>query len=226
MTEAAESLRQQFEQLHAHRVATMRPEDLQVNIDQRRELVETADRSKFVKQGDVIENFSVQEVDGRTLTLDGLLADGPVVLVFFRFAGCPACNIALPYYQRQLQPGLTPLGATLVAISPQVPERLIEIKQRHNLDFAVASDAGNALARRLGITFTANEASRRLAREKGYDLGEVTGTGTWELPHPTVVVIDRHHVVRYADISPDWLIRTEAGPVLDAVRSLSVAAAA
>jgi hypothetical protein len=49
----------------------------------------------------------------------------------------------------------------------------------------------------------------------------VLGTGKWELPMPTIVVIDRSRVVRFADVHPDWLIRTEAAPVIDAVHSLT-----
>ncbi len=220
-----ESVRELLAELHAERVATWPPEQLKTNIDQRQELVETADRSRFIKAGDVVQPFSLPEVDGGTVSLDSLLESGPAVLVFFRFAGCPACNIALPYYQRQLLPGLERLGASLVAVSPQVPDRLAEIKRRHGLGFAVASDIGNTLGRAFGITFTANAASQQAGAAKGYSLGEVTGTGTWELPMPTVVVIDQRREVRYADVAPDWLLRTEAGPVLDAVRALSLAEA-
>ena len=37
---------------------------------------------------------------------------------------------------------------------------------------------------------------------------------------PTVVVIDADRVVRFADVHPDWLVRTEADVVIDAVRAL------
>src|ERR1019366_6884940 len=97
-----DSLNQLLQNLHAERVATWRPEDLQVNIDQRRLLIDGADADGFVKVGDVLESFSVPAVDGSIVELDQLLARGPVVVIFFRFAGCPACNIALPYYQRRL----------------------------------------------------------------------------------------------------------------------------
>jgi peroxiredoxin len=172
-----------------------------------------------------VEPFTVQEVDGAPLSLDDLLADGPAVLVFFRFAGCPACNIALPHYQQALAPGLHALGASFTAISPQVPERLNEIKTRHGLSFNVASD-GNALGRRFGILYTANEASQAAAKARGVDLGEVVGTGTWELPQPAAIVIGRDRIVHFADVSPDWLVRTEAEPILEAVRELTQVRAA
>lgn len=220
MSEAQkESLHQIFRDLHAHRVLTMEPAKLQVNINQRKTLVEQADWANFVKAGDKVQPFTLSEVDGETLTLDGLLAKGPLVLVFFRFEGCPACNLALPYYQRTLLPGLQKLGATLVAVSPQVPEKLVEIKRRHDLKFQVASD-GLELGRRFGILYSADEASRQQSIAAGRTLGEVTGTGTWELPQPTVVVIDKNRTVRFADVHPDWLLRTESEPVLEAVAAL------
>ena len=199
----------------------MDPAALQININQRKTLVETADRSKFVKAGDVVEPFSLPEVSGGVVTLNRLLQTGPVVLIFFRFEGCPACNLALPYYQRNLLPGLRRAGASLVAISPQVPERLVEIKKRHALDFQVASDIGNELGRRFGILYTFDEASRQSALANKRPIGEVTGTGTWELPMPTAVLIDRERNVRFADVHPDWLLRTEAEPILAALDALS-----
>ena len=217
-----DSVRQLLAGLHAERVATWKPEDLQVNIDQRRTLVETADPSAWIKPGDVVAPFELEDVEGGTLGLDDLLRDGPAVLVFFRFAGCPACNIALPYYQRRLWPDLQRLGASLTAVSPQLPDRLVEIRRRHDLGFRVASDPGNRLGRRFGITFESDEASRRASLSKGRSLGEVTGTGTWELPMPTVVVIGQDRAVRFADVAPDWLARTEAEPVLEAVRAISL----
>jgi peroxiredoxin len=216
-----ESLHQLFRDLHAHRVATMDPAVLKVNIDQRRTLVETAERSRFVKPGDTVEPFSLPEVDGGRVTLDALVEHGPAVLIFFRFEGCPACNIALPYYQRNLVPGLTAFRARLVALSPQVPEKLSAIKHRHSLTFDVASDTGNALGRKFGILYSLDEASRTLALANNRPIGDVTGTGTWELPMPTAVVIDRNRVVRFADVHPDWLIRTEADDILSAVAAIA-----
>jgi peroxiredoxin len=119
-----------------------------------------------------------------------------------------------------LLPGLQALRARLVTVSPQVPEKLVQIKRRHSLGFDVASDVDNGLARRFGILYTFDEASRKLALANNRPIGDVTGTGTWELPMPTAVVIDRSRVVRFVDVHPDWLIRTEAEPILSAVASL------
>src|ERR1035438_2342696 len=166
----APSVRQLLADLHAYRLQTMAKEDLEVNIEQRRLLEDTADRAAFVKAGDVVEPFSLPEVHGGTIKLERLLADGPVVLLFFRYAGCPACNIALRHYQTELHLALADLGETLVAVSPQVPHKLVAIKDRFGFGFPVVSDTGNGLGRLFGISFTASAASQAHARASGSDL--------------------------------------------------------
>lgn len=214
-----ESLTAQFEALHAERVRTWAPEQLARNVDRRARLVADFDPAKLVQVGDTIEPFELADADGGTLTLDALVAEGPAVLIFFRFAGCPACNLALPYYDRQLWPELAKAGIPLVALSPHLPEQgLAEIKKRHGLRFKVASDRGNELGRRFGITF-----DRDLVPDgqpsPGWT-GELTGTGSAEFPQPAVIIIDQDRVVRFIDISPDWLIRTEAPTILSALSQI------
>jgi peroxiredoxin len=114
---------------------------------------------------------------------------------------------------------LRELGVPLVAISPQIPSKLSEIQQRHALDLTVATDRDNHLARELGITFEANSATQQAATAP---LGEVTGTGTWELPYPTALVVDETGVVAWLDVTPDWMKRTEAEAIIGAVRSITM----
>jgi peroxiredoxin len=214
---AADSLNEQFAALHAHRIETMNPVDLGVNIRQREYLVAHTDRAAWPKPGDKLPDFTLPDVEGGNVVLAELLAKGPVVLVFFRFAGCPACNIALPYYERHLYPGLAARGATLLAVSPQVPERLGEIKTRHKLSFRIASDTDNRLGKHFGIVFLPTAEAKANAEAKGSNTGKTTGTGTWELPMPAVIVIGQDGVIRYADVSPDWLVRAEAEDILAAL---------
>ncbi|WP_337188046.1 peroxiredoxin-like family protein [Phenylobacterium sp.] len=219
------TLRERLADLHAERERSWDPAALQINVDQRRELVEAADASAWLAVGATVPDFELEEVDGARLTLAGLTADGPAMLVFFRFAGCPACNIALPHYERTLASGLRSLGARLVAVSPQVPERLVEIKRRHELSFEVATDRDNRLGRKLGILYAANAATQAASRAKGSFIGDTTGTGTWELPQPTLIVIGQDQRAHFVDVSPDWLVRTESDVALAAVRALAPVAA-
>ncbi len=214
-----ESVRAALAALQAERDRSWTPAQLELNSGQRRDLVESFDPRDAVKAGDTMPDFALDGIDGTIVRRDALIADGPAVLIFFRFAGCPACNTALPVYQRALWPSLRDLGVPLVAVSPQIPSLLSEIQQRHAIDFTIASDRNNALAHRLGIVFEANAATRQAATTP---LGTVTGTGTWELPFPTVLLIGRTGIVEWADVAPDWMRRTEPSSILDAVRSITL----
>ncbi|HEX5657011.1 MAG TPA: peroxiredoxin-like family protein [Polyangiales bacterium] len=196
--------------LHAERLKTWPAEQLQRNIDQRRINEERFDLATAPKPGQKIEPFELQSTDGSTLRSQDLVKNGPAVLVFFRHESCPACNIALPYYDRNLWPTLSKLGIPLVAISPQIPGSLRNVKNRHNFAFHVASDTGASLGRRFGLTF----------KSEGEPKPEQVAQGLAELFQPTVVVLDANHVVRFIDVTPNWMARTEAEPVLEAVRSL------
>lgn len=220
---ATQPLNARLAELHAERVRTWDPAVLQINIDQRAQLVAAASAGdRWPMVGDAIADAELIDVETGAFRLRTRTARAPTVLLFFRFAGCPACNIALPYYDEALWPALRARGVELIAVSPQRPERLIEIKQRHGLDFAIASDPDNGIGRRLGITFTANAATQAQRTPNGPWIGETTGTGTWELPQPAVILLDKSNIVRFVDVSPDWLVRTEAETITSAIDSLSL----
>lgn len=203
-----------FQALQDERARSWTPEQLAANAAQRRDLVDRFDPATAVRPGDELAPFKLENVDGGTIDLGGLVRGGPAVLIFFRFASCAADNIALPHYDRELRPALEAAGVALVTISPQIPGRLREIRHRHGLGLAIASDRDNALGRRLGITF--EPADRPETPPAGW-IGELTGTGDWHLPQPTVLIVDETRTVRFVAVSPDWLDRPEASDILAAV---------
>lgn len=213
-------LNQTLADFHDKRATIMPADQLKANVDQRRLLAETADRSLFVKRGDSVQAFTLAEVDEGDLTLDVLLENGPLVLIFFRFAKSPTCNVTLSYYNRYLAPDLARIGATLVGVSPQAPQNLREIKEQQALDFRIATDRNNLLGRRFGILYSLDEPSRRGASSSLAQLEATTEAGRWELPMPAAIVIDRNHTVRFSDVSPDWLVRTEPADIIAAVQDL------
>ncbi len=215
-----ESLTQHFVDLHAERERTWPAEQLKKNIDTRAGLVAAYDPARHIAVGQTLPAFTLRNVDGGTITRDSL-PEGGAVFVFFRFAGCPACNLALPYYQRTVWPDLQVRDIALIAVSPQVPEKLIDIKTRHNLEFTVASDTDNRFGDALGITFAPSDTPD--TPPAGW-IGELTGTNSWVLPQPTVIVADSTGRVEFVEVSPDWLKRTEADAILAATARVRDAA--
>ncbi len=74
------------------------------------------------RAGDPLPDADLLTPTGETTTLVETLGDGPAVIVFYRGAWCPYCNLTLRTYQQELLPRLDALGVRLVAVSPQTPD--------------------------------------------------------------------------------------------------------
>lgn len=218
-----DSLAARFADLHAQRVRDWPAEQLARNVATRAQLVARYDARHHVQPGERIQDFTLIGVDGRDIRRDTLLAAGPAVLIFYRYGGCPACNIALPYYDRQLSAKLAAAGIPLVAVSPQVPADATLIT-RHGLSLTIASDPHNRLGEQLGITFEPDEKPEVKPGDSW--IGAIAGTDSWALPQPTVLILERDASVRFVAVSPDWLDRPEADVILAAVPEVARAALA
>jgi len=173
-----------------------------------------------VSVGDKLEPFALPDATGETQTLDELTAEGPAVIVFYRGGWCPYCNITLRTYQRDLLPHLTTHSARLVAISPETPDASLTTREKGELSYTVLSDAGAELASALGITFRPSDDGLAAQRKLGLDIRATRADGDTVLPMPTVLIVDRDHVVRFADVHPDYTGRTEVSDIVAALDTL------
>jgi peroxiredoxin len=164
--------------------------------------------SRMVAAGDQLPQLPLVEVDLGPIRLERMREIGPIVLVFFRYASSPECGAVLNAYAKELAPELDALDAHLVAVSPQMPDRLRAVKRRLNLDFFVASDPRHALIDAFNIGF----------ERPGTEV--LLGTRDAVLPLPAAVVVDRAGVVRFVDVPADHARRTPAAALVDAVRRL------
>ena len=175
----------------------------------------------IVPVGTVLPDAELLDVRGGATTLYAEAGNGTSVLVFYRGAWCPYCNIALSAYQDQLLPQLTERGIRLLAISPQKPDGSLTMQQKHSLAFTVVSDRGNTIAGRLGILTQPSDEARAAQLELGLDLTSVNADGTVALPMPATVILDASHTVRWIDVHPDYSTRTEPRQVIDALDHLA-----
>jgi peroxiredoxin len=214
-------LQNELDELKAARGPALPARVRQVNATAQQQAEQTAERDKFARVGTTIAEFTLPDANGGQTSLSRLLGEGPAVLVFYRGAWCPYCNLTLRAYQRDLLPELQRRGVRLAAISPQVPDGSLSTMQTNELDYAVLSDVGSVVARGLGISFRPGEDVREVMSEFGIDLGERNGTGEWELPYPAVLVVDTDRTIRFIDVHPDYSTRTEPAQVLAALDARS-----
>lgn len=178
-----------------------------------------------LKPGQPAPDFTLPDAAGQPVQLGQLLAEGPVVLTFYRGNWCPYCNVQLRAYQ-QLLPQLRQLGATLVAVSPQTPDFTGLTASEKNLTFPVLSDVGNHVARQYGLAFGVGSEVAATLRSLGIDLAEFNGTAADELPLTATFVVAPDGRVVWQWVEANFKHRAEPSEILQAVEKATVAQAA
>jgi peroxiredoxin len=214
------TIHDQSQQLKAAAAEQLPADVLEVFDRSIRDLVDQGVPTDTIKIGDSLDPFTLSDATGAPVTLDHLVAGGPVVVVFYRGGWCPYCNIALRTYQRELLPELDAFGAQLVAISPQSPDQSLSTVEKAELDFTVLSDPGNRVAQRIGIVFQQAGEVLEAQTKLGLDLAKVNAEGSTQLPRPTVLIVDRDRTVRFVDVQPDYTARTEVSDILAGLSDL------
>jgi peroxiredoxin len=122
-------------------------------------------------------------------------------------------------YQKIL-PQIIGLGASLLAISPQSPDKSQGTLLKNFLQYEVLSDLGNAASRQFGLVYQVPEWVRDIYRSFGVDLPRFNADQSWELPIPGTFVIgtDRRILLSYTDT--DARNRLEPSLILQALESV------
>jgi peroxiredoxin len=164
-------------------------------------------------------NFSLPDATGATVELNHLMANGPVVLTFYRGGWCPYCNIQLRAYQGILNE-LKKLGASLVAVSPETPDNSLDTRQREELEFHVLSDNGNLVAKQFGLVFPVSTEVRLLFEGWDINLENHNGIEGGEIPVPATYIIDEAATIIFGKPDVDYRTRVEPKEILRALSLL------
>ncbi|MGA7049694.1 MAG: peroxiredoxin-like family protein [Mycobacterium sp.] len=170
--------------------------------------------------GDAMPDTQLLDVHGATTTLAEAVGGRSAVVVFYRGAWCPYCNLALRAYQEDLVPHLVQRGVPLVAISPQKPDGSLSMQEKNELSFTVLSDPGNHLAAALGVLTAPSDDARAAQRSLGLELSQANADGTDGVPMPTVTIVDSAGIIRWIDVHPNYTSRTEVADIVDALSAL------
>lgn len=170
--------------------------------------------------GDAAPDAVLVEVDGTASSFSSARGGEVSVVVFYRGAWCPYCNITLRSYQEKLLPALRERGVRLIAVSPQTPDGSSQSATNGSLEFTVLSDPANRLAEQFGIVTEPSAAARAAHTDLGFDVADSNADATARVPFPSVFVIDEAGVVRFADVHVDYTTRTEPEQIIDVLDRL------
>lgn len=104
----------------------------------------------MLSTGDQAPDFTLQDQTGQQVSLDALLADGPVVLFFYPKAMTSGCTKESCHF-RDLAGEFVELGAQRVGISADKVDKQAAFDQKHSLGYPLLSDPDRSVASAFGV---------------------------------------------------------------------------
>ncbi len=175
--------------------------------------------AKSLQVGDVVDDFTLYNGQRQPVRLHELLAEGPVVLSFYRGGWCPYCNLALKalhYSAAEIAIG----KAQLIAVSPEKPENILYTMAKNKLSFTLLSDVHSEAAKRLGIAITLPDYMVVFYRSFGLNLSRYNADVVARLPIPATYIIDTQYTIRYAFVEESYTQRADPETILTVLQRL------
>ncbi len=170
--------------------------------------------------GDAAPDFTLANATGEEVTLSETLKQGPVVLTWYRGGWCPYCNITLAAMQKAL-PAIQEAGATLLALTPELPDKSLTTQEKYGLEFEVLTDLNHQVAKQYHILFKLTPEVEVLYG-KFFDLADYNGAeaGTDTLPLAATYIIGQDGIIRWAFIHHDYHMRAEPADIVAFLKEL------
>lgn len=159
--------------------------------------------------------------DSVAVNLNDLLADGPLVIVFYRGHWCPYCNRHLSKLS-EISDSIQKLGARMLAIAPEKLSYLREMQAKSGADFTFLYDENYALISAFKLAFLPSKGTRlKLKTFLGADLSELSGNKKEWLPVPATYLIDQNGIIRWRHFDPDYTQRASTESILEALKTIT-----
>jgi peroxiredoxin len=186
-----------------------------------KELLNSGFTESILRPGDAFPNFELPNQYGLNVKLSNLLLRGPVVVNFFRGVWCPYCNFELQAIQKSLNE-LEGAGATVIAISPQLPHLNKQSVLDNQLLYDVLSDVGNSLADEVGLTYRlSDDLIEKVYKNLGVNLPNFNGDESWRLPISSRFIVDDDGTIVSVETSLNYRRRTEPSETIAIVKAIT-----
>lgn len=207
------SLTEQLAKLKADNLAKTPSDVISIMADFADQLSESDLVENAPKVGDKLKNFNLRNQLGENRQLTKLTEKGSVVVTFYRGGWCPYCNLELRAYQNVLQ-DIKRVGATLVAITPELPDESMTTSEKNELGFEVLTDINSDYARELGLVFTISDELRSIYEKFGIDIEKHNGKDQFDLPLAATFIVNVDSTITSASVEADYKVRKDPSEIV------------
>lgn len=170
--------------------------------------------------GDKMPAFTLNDANNKSVSSGELLKQGNLVLVFYRGAWCPFCNLYLKNLQKNLEQ-IKANGGVLAAVSVENPDTSLNVSRKNELNFTVLSDPQLETARNFKIVYQLTPETDEKYKSYGIDLVKQNDTATPDLPLSATYIINRKGEIVYAFLEPDYKKRAAPEEIIEILRKLN-----
>lgn len=173
-----------------------------------------------LKVGNEAPDFTGATYRGGNVRLSDLYKDGPVVLIFYRGAWCPYCNLHLKAFQDKYGE-FKAMGTVILAVSVDKPQYAQKTVQDVALGFEVISDPGAEILEKYNAIYhVPDEMAEKYLNEYKIDLEKHSGRKDHVIAVPATYVIDTDGKIVFAYANLDYKVRTQPEEVLKILKEM------
>ena len=122
---------------------------------------------------------------------------------------------------QQIHPQVRELGAQIVVLTPELERYTRALHKKLNLTYDILTDLHLKTAEQFRLVFTLPDYLRELYKSFGSTLDRFNDEPDYRLPMPARYLIDQQGVIRVADVSADYTVRTEPSETVTELRKLT-----
>jgi peroxiredoxin len=166
--------------------------------------------------GQRVPDIHARDLGGNDVSLSSLYTNGPILLAFYRGGWCPYCSsenhalaTAYPEYQKR--------GVTPVTVSVDKPDAEAKTKATYTIPFPVLSDSDATMIEAFHVVNHVDDGNVAKMKGFGLDIESYSGKTHHEIAIPSLFLIDRTGVVRWAHSDPDFKVRPSTVQILAAI---------